>query len=296
MSNLPKKVLLATDGSEDATLASRAAIDLSREAGAELYVVHAWNAVPSPHFETWINSSLEQEAHELLDEQTEKIEDSGGTVAEAYLKKESPAQAVLGLAAEIDADFIVIGSRGLGPLTSLLLGSVSEGVAHRAHVPVLVLRGGDEAWPPVRIVVGEDSSEDARRAGELAGDLAGLFGAEMLLAHVVSQQWMVLKAESQGADAVDEVMRGAEEHLADQAAELEAASGIRPRFKASMGYPALTLAGIAEEEKGTLLVMGSRGLNVVKRAMLGSVSGNLLKTVRGPILVVPPPDRQVDQP
>ncbi len=55
-----------------------------------------------------------------------------------------------------------------------------------------------------------------------------------------------------------------------------------------MGYPALTLAGIAEEEKRTLLVVGSRGLNTVKRAMLGSVSSNVLRTVEGPVLVVPP--------
>jgi nucleotide-binding universal stress UspA family protein len=92
------------------------------------------------------------------------------------------------------------------------------------------------------------------------------------------------------------VLRRAEEHLSEQAAELEGVSGIRPQFRASMGYPALTLAGIAEEEEGTLLVVGSRGLNTIKRAMLGSTSSNVLKTFEGSVLVVPPPDRQVDQP
>ncbi|MGB3633636.1 MAG: universal stress protein [Rubrobacteraceae bacterium] len=294
MSDLPTRILLATDGSEDATLAARAAIDLSQKIGAELHVVHAWQTVPSPHFETWINSSLEQEAQELLDEQKKKIEDSGGKVVEAYLRKNSPAEAIVGLANEIDADFIVIGSRGLGPVKRLLLGSVSEGVVHHAHVPVLILRGGDEAWPPKRMVVGEDASEDARRAGELAACIAELFGAEVLLAHVVSLQWMVLKAESQGTKAVDEVMRRAEEHLSEQAAELESSSGLRSKTRAVMGYPALTLAEISREEKQTLLAIGSRGLNAVKRVTLGSVSSNVLRTVEGPVLVVPPSDRQVD--
>ncbi len=292
MNSLPKTILLATDGSEDAALAARAATDLSQKAGAALHVVHAWQTVPSPHFEGWISGVLEQEAREVLDEQTKKISDSGGNISKAYLKKEPPAQAVVELAAEINADLIVMGSRGNGPVKRILLGSVSEGVVHRAHVPVLILRGGDEAWPPARIVVGEDSSEDARRAGELAARLAGLFGAVMLLAHVVSLQWMVLKAESQGTDAVDEVIRRAEEHLAEHAEELENLSGAHTHTRAVMGYPALTLAGIAEEEERTLLVVGSRGLNAVKRAVLGSVSSNVLRTFEGPILVVPALARQ----
>lgn len=288
MSNLPTRILLATDGSEDAALAARAAVDLSQKTGAELHVVHAWQTVPSAHFQSWTNNVFKQKARELLDVQTKKISDSGGKISESYLKKEPPAQAVVELAREINADLIVMGSRGNGPVKRILLGSVSEGVAHGAHVPVLILRGGDQSWPPSRIVAGEDSSEDARRAGELAANFAKLFGADMLLAHVVSLQWMVLKAKSQGTDMVDEGMRRAEEHLEQQAEDLEGLSGLRPRTRAEMGYPALTLAGIAEEEERTLLVIGSRGLNTIKRAMLGSVSSNVLRTVEGPVLVVPP--------
>jgi nucleotide-binding universal stress UspA family protein len=48
MSYLPKKTLLATDGSEDARLAVRAAASLADNAGAELHVVHAWQSVPHP--------------------------------------------------------------------------------------------------------------------------------------------------------------------------------------------------------------------------------------------------------
>ena len=175
-----------------------------------------------------------------------------------------------------------------------MLGSVSEGVVHQAYVPVLLLRGEEDVWPPTRMVVGEDSSEDACRAGELAVRLAGLFEAEVLLAYVVPLQSMVLRAESQGKDVIDKAMLRAEEHLAEQAEELKSSSGPRPQIKAVMGYPALTLVGIAEEEKRTLLVIGSRGLNAAKRAMLGSVSSNVLKTVEGPVLVVPPPARQED--
>jgi nucleotide-binding universal stress UspA family protein len=44
----PEKVLLATDGLENTTLAARVAVDLAKKGGAELHVVHAWHTVPSP--------------------------------------------------------------------------------------------------------------------------------------------------------------------------------------------------------------------------------------------------------
>ena len=292
MSVFPTRILLATDGSEDSALATRAAVDLNRKTGAELHVVHAWHTVPSPHFESWINSALEQEARELLEEQTKKVEECGGEVTEAHLKRDTSHEAITTLADEIGADLIVMGSRGMGPLKRILLGSVSEGVVHHAHVAVLLMRGGEEVWPPSRLVVGEDSSENARRAGKLAVRFAELFGADTLLVHVVSSQRMILKAGSQGAAAVDEAARQAQELLEQTAEEIKDSSVREPQTRVVVGYPALTLTEAAEEEKTTLLVVGSRGLNSIKRTVLGSVSSNVLRTAAGPVLVVPPPARQ----
>ena len=184
MNSQIKTILLATDGSEDAILAARAAGDLSQKTGAELHLVRAWQTVPSAHFEGWIHSTLEQEAREALEEQTKKIRDSGGEVSGSHLKKESPAKAILELASEIGADLIVMGSRGAGRLKRLATGSVSEGVVHNANVPVLMLRGGDEAWPPKHVVAGEDGTGPAREAGELAAEIGNLTGAGMTLLRV----------------------------------------------------------------------------------------------------------------
>jgi nucleotide-binding universal stress UspA family protein len=56
MNGFSNKVLLATDGSEDAVLAARAAIDPTGESGAELHVVHAWQSVPFARFESFIRA------------------------------------------------------------------------------------------------------------------------------------------------------------------------------------------------------------------------------------------------
>jgi hypothetical protein len=51
INGFPEKILLATDGMQNTTLAARAAVDLAKGGGAELHVVHAWHTVPSPHFD-----------------------------------------------------------------------------------------------------------------------------------------------------------------------------------------------------------------------------------------------------
>ena len=60
MNSFPNKILLATDGSEDAALAASAAIGLSNRTASELHVVHTWQSVPSARFESFIRSHSKQ--------------------------------------------------------------------------------------------------------------------------------------------------------------------------------------------------------------------------------------------
>src|SRR3712207_860131 len=119
MSPLPEKILLATDGSEDAKLAARAAADLSYKTGAGLHVIHAWQYVPHPVLDS---EHYKEEAGRLLKEQTELIAEAGATVTEAHLTMAPPVDAILDLGEEIGADLIVLGSRGHGPIGRLLVG------------------------------------------------------------------------------------------------------------------------------------------------------------------------------
>ena len=139
MDIFPTRILLATDGSEDAALATRAAADLSSTTGSELYVVHAWeftapySAYPGEILKNYRRSN-EQAAQELLTRQVARIEEMGGTVTGALLRQGPPIDEILSFAEELQPGLVVIGSRGLGSVGSLLVGSVSEGVVH--HAPV----------------------------------------------------------------------------------------------------------------------------------------------------------------
>src|SRR5215207_4592254 len=174
MSVLPERILLPTDGSEDAIRAAEAASDLARRCGAELHVVHVWHDVRG-FAHDFVKRELRRRGQEVLDGQVEMIGAAGGEVARAHLRGGRTSDQVIMLGKEIGAGLLVVGSRGLGTVRRILMGSQSEEMVHHAQVPVLVLGGADGSWPPERIVIGEDFSDDARKAGELAAAIGKLY-------------------------------------------------------------------------------------------------------------------------
>ena len=149
MSIFPTKILLATDGSEEARQATQAAAELSKETGSEVHIAYV---LPSPselrghhlYSQEVMRSVLEQaegEARSFLEEQAKQVGASGGKVAETHLRAGEPDKEIVRLSEELGVGTIVMGSRGLGGLRRALMGGVSESVVRHAHCPVFVVRG-----------------------------------------------------------------------------------------------------------------------------------------------------------
>ena len=141
-----KRILLATDGSPHAEEALKYARDLALRDDAQVTVVYAFHPVPAylgePGRQNLISHSV-TEGERVANHAAEKLRKAGVEVIIEVLEG-SPADAVLRVADVQQCDLIVMGSRGLGALTSLLLGSVSHRVLAYAHVPVLVVRATEE--------------------------------------------------------------------------------------------------------------------------------------------------------
>ena len=182
------------------------------------------------------------------------IDTDGGAVTQAHLKMGRTSDEVIELGEELGAGLIVVGSRGLEPVERVLLGSRSEEIVHHAHVPVLVLRRGKDVWPPARVVIGDDFSEDARKAGELAASIAKLYGADALLLHAFPH----LLEESPGPEA-DHELRRAERRLEERASSLEIILGYRPRTSMAAGDPAGAVLEATRGDESALAAVGSRG-------------------------------------
>ena len=289
---MPEKVLLTTDGSKDAALAARAAVDVYERTGAELHVVHAWHSVPTARLRPFMRAELKKLGNELLEEGVKGVEDSGGIVSGAHLVEGRAADEILDLAGQIGVGLIVMGSRGLGLVGRIALGSVSEAVIHHSHWPVLMLRGGENAWLPERVIFGDDGSEAARAAGDLGATLCARHGARALVLHAYPRLPEV-DAEGRGFDPriVDDELRRAEKALLERSRELEIRLGSRPKTRLVVGDAAAPLLEAAEEDvpERTLLAVGSRGLGVIGRMRLGSVSTKVVHAAKGPVLVHPPP-------
>ncbi|WFE35057.1 universal stress protein [Micromonospora sp. WMMD975] len=187
------------------------------------------------------------------------------------------------------AELVVVGSRGVGGFTGLLLGSVGGQLAQHGHCPVLVVRPAEQPIPvggPV--LVGVDGSESAGYAVELAADEADRRDAELVLVHVAAPERDATGPRAAaGADAAD---RAEAAELLSAAAERirTAHPGLRVTERAMVDASPETALRDASGE-ASLVVVGSRGRGGFAGLLLGSVSQALVQHAHCPVLVAHPP-------
>jgi nucleotide-binding universal stress UspA family protein len=294
-STVPRTILLATDGSADAALAARAAVSLARQPGTALHVVHAWQlidpadyaAIATPLPPTYADD-LEAAAHKVLNDEARRIARLGGTVAAVHCRLGRPVEVILAVAEKVNAELLVLGSRGHGLAHRLVVGSVAEGVVQLASCPVLVVRGGEQAWPPALIVAGADSSPEAAGAVTLAGQLACALGTAFTLVRALSPLPSI-PGETPGALAErrDAAFAAAEADLAAVARRLAGAGELQPTVVVAATDTATLLLDTAASDGPVVLAVGRRGLGGWERLRLGSVSTKLLHAAPGSLLIVP---------
>jgi nucleotide-binding universal stress UspA family protein len=152
MSIFPTKILLATDGSEEAELAALRAVDIAEKTDSELHVVHV-GVVPlfllsypgTLGYYGKLYEQIEEESREWLRELSWRVKVAGGTVAGSHLRMGAVDLEVVALAKELQADMIVMGCRGHRGIRRTIEGSISDGVIRHAPCPVLVVRSHEGA-------------------------------------------------------------------------------------------------------------------------------------------------------
>ena len=148
-----KRILIATDGSVAAQEAVELGVELARDEGAEAIVVHV---VPLSHTVPVSGFGLvgyvpyePTEWDEQVLEDAQALAEDAGVVAGTALLRGDPVTEIIRHADTVDADLVVVGSRGHGALASALLGSVSRGILSASTRPVLVVRAASVREPAV---------------------------------------------------------------------------------------------------------------------------------------------------
>jgi nucleotide-binding universal stress UspA family protein len=150
-SELPRKILLAVDGSEGGDAAARSAVDIAGAADSELHVLYVMQTeryIPYPGPEAWEwAANLERakrHARSWVEGQGRRIQAERAKSTKAHLAFGKPDQEIVKLGEDLHAGLVVVGSRGLGALRRVLIGSVSDSVVRHAQCSVLVVRGQEQ--------------------------------------------------------------------------------------------------------------------------------------------------------
>ena len=137
-----KNILVAVDGSEHALKAARVAGDFARKMQADLRVVTAYEPVPTYLGEPNLQHALDERfalAQQVIDSALQEIGEVTGELKTDIL--EGPAaEAILAVIEARNNDLVIMGTRGLGRLKGILLGSQSQKVVSHAPCPVLLVR------------------------------------------------------------------------------------------------------------------------------------------------------------
>lgn len=143
-----KSIVVGTDGSETAAEAVRQAVELAKAVGAGVSIVSAYEPVPSQRLKEVRRETPEDmqwainargEVDQTLEEAAQPARDAGVPV-ELCARQGDPADAILDVAEEREADLIVVGNKGMTGAKRFLLGSVPNKVSHHAPCSVLVIR------------------------------------------------------------------------------------------------------------------------------------------------------------
>ncbi|MEV4413102.1 universal stress protein [Catellatospora sp. NPDC049609] len=282
-------VVVGVDGSAAALTAVRLAAREAARRGRHLRIVHAF-IWPLMHVNVGASEAvpeggLRHDAERVLAEAAETATAAEPDLTVAIeLRTGAPAPVLL--AAARDADLLVLGDRGLGGFTGLLLGSVAVQAAAHSTTPVLISRGEEHTGGP--IVAGVDDSAAGRAAVEAAFVAAEQRHAALLAVRT----WTAPPTATIYTPPVPPDFGPVEDAerlvLADAvAAGLDRHPKVDVREQLVCGRPGRTLVQLSELAQ--LVVVGARGRGGFTGLLLGSVSQQVLHHAACPVLVVPDP-------
>lgn len=192
-----------------------------------------------------------------------------------------PSNEIVNKARDLNAQLIVIGLVHHGMMDRILDGDTVQEVVRQCHVPVLLV---SPTWKarPTRAVFAVDFSPQSMRAARAGLRLVG-DGSKIFLVHVRPSVTVF-----DGMGMWEEEYEQAATTLLEKFAEsLNAPSGIEVEQVTLSGSPSAALLSFANKTEADLIVIGTRGLGLIQRILLGSVATRVLRHSTRSLLIVP---------
>jgi nucleotide-binding universal stress UspA family protein len=287
-------VVVGVDGSRSAERALLWAADQATAEGRPLTIVHAIGPAES----VWLDptafdggeglKAVETRAVRLLSEcHGLALRHHPDLEVHELLRFADARRVLLDLAK--DASMVVLGSRGRGPMRSLLLGSVGVAVTRHAACPVVVLRPGNPGWVRRGVLVGVEGSLESREPLEFAYRQASLHDLPLTVVHAI--QSVVPLAIAPGVTAIEPIDLEQERLLLAESTTgmAEKYPDVPVRAELVRGNPAERLARMSTRMH--LVVVGSHHGEGLAGLLTRSVAAALVEHATCPVAVVPTADR-----
>jgi nucleotide-binding universal stress UspA family protein len=299
-----KKILCPVDFSESSDYAVWYAHELSTKLGGELHCLHVVNPVSAGGLVDGvyassgsIDSALEQiadHAEEELGKTVKRFEMLGVPVV-GHHRVGRPADEIVAVADELDADVIVIATHGRTGFDRLVFGSTCEKVVRQSSIPVLSVKHPEHWDFPVeshedlhirRVLCPVDFSEFTDTGVEDAALLCRALNATLVLGHVVDirMEYPLLETGLAVTKSEDN-MQESEKRLEQLAAHVE---GVNVVCRVRKGQPHRALIEMIEEEEISIAVLPTHGYQGVSHMLLGSVAERMVRLAPCPVLTMRP--------
>lgn len=277
-----QNILLADSGTGNTRDMMKMLMQIPRIKRSRLTILHA---IPQQKSSRDMAANLEK-GGKVLAEAVESL-DVDPSLVNAVLREGDPKVLVSKVADEVDADLIVMGSRGLKGLKAIIGNSVSQYVFQLSSRPMLLVRDDLYAIKPIRrILVALDKSDSAQAGLETAMDLArDIEGSELILVHTIAKL----------SGKLEEAIRESPENdpVLSDAVSKARRMGLNCRCLAPQGKPGERLCELVDSLNINLMVVGSpdrrptiaKGLVDLDRLVGGSLSDYLRVYANCPVLI-----------
>ncbi len=283
-----KTILAPVDFSEASKKAVNYGISLALECGARLFLTHIipFDATAYQDAKANLLDLIPAESREKLD-------------YEIVVRSGEVRHELLGMVTEKDVDLVVMGTRGRSYFERLLLGSVTERMLRKLHVPILTVSHLDPdkeihtpgTVPLKRIVYATDLAEGTKAGLEFSFRLARGLDARLTVAHVVQ----ALDPVYQGVETLAylpeycaQVRAQAEERL-DRMVGLISDGRVPTTTVLTDGIPYEQINKIAHECNADLIIINLQSKGRLERAILGATAERVIRTAAVPVLSLPMP-------
>ncbi|MDB2280817.1 universal stress protein [Halorubrum ezzemoulense] len=274
------RIVFATDLSDanEAAIESRTCLECLDNIGVS--EVHLLTVVPDNVSSGLPGMDAASDAREALAPQRSVFERARFDV-ETHVARGTPHRRINGLAERLDADMIVVGSRGQAPLQNRLIGGTVRNVARTAVRPLLVER--IEETPDGHAVKKEHLFQDVLYATDFSENAARAYDYFPALTGATERAYLLHVG---GGDA--ESTATAEERLDELASDLGDRTGFHVETNVRSGNPVDEITAEEERVGATTTLIGARGTSRLRRLLLGSTAESIVARGTNNVLLVPP--------